>query len=295
MQSLVKWSSRLAGALLVQGNIAAISLKSRVKESEIEAWMDGVNFFFILAIGRSGSMFLAHLLNQAPGAHVCHEPVLADFAAYAEAFHNEEAAEDYLRRFRKKEIYLRVRDKEIGTYGEINTILRRHCGALKRDFSNATLLHLVRDGRDVVRSMMSRRSFKSWDLVTSLLHPQEGDPQNDAWLGMNRFEKLCWYWLVENRCLRSCIGQTVQLEKLLSDYDYFKDKLLNPLQLDISESKWLEATNIPKNVTRGYRIPHWSSWDVKMQRAFERICGEEMAKNGYSLNWRSETYSLGST
>jgi hypothetical protein len=266
--------------------MAALNIRSRATEDEIAAWAGRVKMFFILAIGRSGSMFLAHLLDQAPEARVYHEPTRVDFAAYTEAFYDQKAAEDYLSRYRKKEIYLRMRDSQSATYGEVNTNLRRHCNALKRVFPDATFVHLVRDGRDVIRSMMSRRTFRSWDPVTSLIRPQEGDPQCDTWPGMNRFEKLCWYWSAENRYLRNCVQRTVRFEDLISDYGYFEDSLLSPLQLEIADQAWREASMTPKNVTRRYRIPHWSSWDVTMQRAFERICGEEMARNGYRLDWQ---------
>ena len=284
LRSLVKWSSRLAGALVLRANMTAMNLRSGATESEIEAWLGDLNVFFILAIGRSGSMFLTHLLNQAPEAQVYHEPVLVDFAAYTEAFHNEKIAEYYLRRFRKKEIYLRIQDESLGTYGEVNTNLRRHCNALKQEFPNVILIHLVRDGRDVVRSMMSRRTFQAWDPVTAQIHPHEEDRWAGAWPQMDRFEKLCWYWMTENRYLRHAINRTVQFEKLLSDYEYFASELLAPLNLTIPKYAWRTAKERPKNVTRQYQISHWSDWDTDKKQAFERICGGEMRENGYVID-----------
>lgn len=286
VQSLMRHGSGTAGALLVRANTAAMNLRSRATKSEIEAWLDDVDLFFILAIGRSGSMFLAHLLNQVPEAVVCHEPVLADFAAYTKAFHNEKAAAQYLRNFRKQEIYLRVHDKALKTYGEVNTNLRRHCNALKQQFPDATIIHLVRDGRDVVRSMMSRRTFRPWDPVTALIYPREDAPWAEVWPQMNRFEKLCWYWMVENRYLRHAIDRAVQFEKVVSEYEYFASQLLTPLGLSIAEKNWRVAKQRPKNATRRYRIPHWSSWDDNKKQAFERICGEEMYRNGYEVDWK---------
>lgn len=268
---------------------AAVNLRPRAADSGVEAWETRTDLFFVLGIGRSGSMFLAHLLNHAPGAEVRHEPVLVDFAAYTRAYFDEDAARRYLREFRKREIFLRLCDQDVRVYGEVNTNLRRHCKALRREFPDSTLFHLVRDGRDVVRSMMSRRTFKPWDPVTSLIHPKEDDPWSSTWPRMSRFERCCWYWMVENRYLRTCTDRTVRFEGLLSDYDYLRRNLLDPINLHVAQGQWRSAVKRPENKTERYRIPHWSHWDADTKDVFERICGKEMRRNGYEIRWHSES------
>ena len=289
VEGLTRHGSYLAGELLLRASRAALDVRPQVTTGDLEAWQERTSIFFVLAIGRSGSMFLSHLLCRSPDASVFHEPVLADFAAYPRAYFDEEAAESYIRRFRKREIYLRLRGEEVRTYGEVNTNLRRHCKVLRREFTNSTLLHLVRDGRDVVRSMMSRRTFQPWDPVTSLIHPKEEDPWRSAWPRMSRFERCCWYWLVENRYLRTCADKTVQFENLLSDYGYLQRSILDPLSLHIPRDQWRSAVNRPENATKRYRIPHWSHWDADMRDAFDTICGEEMQRNGYEISWHNES------
>jgi len=225
-----------------------------ITENKIQRWIDSKNIFFILAIGRSGTKFLADLLANAEGAYVVHEPVKEDFQAYQDAFHNNEKARDYIERFRKKEIYLRARGKQIDTYGEVNSILRRHYNALNETFPKASFIHLIRDGREVVRSMISRKTMTSEDPNTRLIHPKKGDSWRKQWPEMNRFERLCWYWQVENHYLRNSIGYTVQFEKLISSYNYFKEKLLDVLRLSIKEDVWRLAINTPKNATKRYII-----------------------------------------
>jgi hypothetical protein len=289
VEGLARHGSYLAGKLLLQASRAALDVRSKVASSDLEAWQERTSIFFVLAIGRSGSMFLSHLLSRSSGASVCHEPVLADFAAYPRAYFDEEAAQTYLRQFRKEEIYLRLRGKGVRIYGEVNTNLRRHCKALRREFPNSALLHLVRDGRDVVRSIMSRRTFKLWDPVTSLIHPKEEDLWRSAWPRMSRFERCCWYWMVENRYLRTCADKTVRFENLLSDYGYLRRNIVDPLSLHISRDQWRSAVKRPKNTTKRYRIPHWSHWDADMRDAFDKICGEEMQRNEYEMRWHSES------
>ncbi|MFW6070645.1 MAG: sulfotransferase, partial [bacterium] len=171
-----------------------------ITSRRVDAWSEKVNVFFVLAIGRSGTSFLAHLLDQAPGAHVVHEPIGEDFMAYQEAFHDPDAARSYVHRFRKKEIYLRARAvqmEHMEAYGEVNSALRRHARALAAAFPDAVLFHLVRDGRDVVRSMSARRTMTPEDKNTNAIRPRPGDPWAGKWEQMDRFARLCWYWQVE--------------------------------------------------------------------------------------------------
>lgn len=254
-----------------------------ITDEEVKKWANGKNIFFVLAIGRSGTKFLAELLNKAPGAYVVHEPVRDDFQAHQRAFHSEEEARNYIHRFRKKEIYLRARNADIHTYGEVNGILRRHCLVLKEAFPNAKFIHLIRDGRDVVRSMMSRNTMKAEDPNTKFIYPKRRNPWTNKWPEMTRFEKLCWYWAVENRYLRKQIEKAVQLEKLVSSYDYFNAELLEPLGLKIPQRIWEKTASTPKNVTDEHVIPHWSNWDYEIMQKFNALCDEEMIRNGYEL------------
>lgn len=261
-----------------------VVLRFWITDKKVEKWANGKNIFFVLAIGRSGTKFLADLLNKAPGTYVAHEPVQRDFRAYQRAFHSEEEAMKYIQGFRKREIYLRCRDKGINTYGEVNSVLRRHCNALKQAFPEAVFLHLIRDGREVVRSMMSRDTMTEKDPKIQYIYPAENDPCCDKWSEMTRFEKLCWLWRVENEYLQNVIqAGPIQIEKLCSSYKYFEKHVLIPLNLEISEDIWLQHAKLPKNVTREYKFSHFSQWDGKTAETFENICGEEMEANGYSF------------
>ena len=161
-----------------------------ITDKDFNEWAKSQRIFFILAIGRSGTKFLANLLNQAPGALVVHEPIETDFRAYQVAFHNPEKSKDHTQSFRSKEIYLRVRKKKILTYGEMNSLLRRHVTALRDAFVNSQFIHLIRDGRDVIRSMTARKTMTAEDLNTRDIYPKERDPWKLKWSTMSRFKKL---------------------------------------------------------------------------------------------------------
>ncbi len=254
-----------------------------VTEDEVEKWLKNWRFFFILGFGRSGTAFMANFLNQAAGTHVFHEPAFEDFYAHARAHYNPKAAENYIHGFRKKEMCLRMRHIPSGVYGETNGNLRCHANAIKKEFPNAPLLHLVRDGRDVVRSHMSRRTMTLKNPFSMSMHPVESDPWKDRWSGMDRFARICWYWQEENRRLRTNIGKTVQFEKIISSYEYFSSEILAPCQVEIDKKTWETVVVSPRNTTKEFSMSKWNDWTPEQQKSFRDICGDEMEKCGYEF------------
>jgi hypothetical protein len=254
-----------------------------ITKKNIDKWVKNTNFFFILSIGRSGTNFFADLLNKTVDTYIVHEPVRSDHRAYQEAYHSEKKGLKYIATFRKKEIYLRARRKNIKTYGEVNSILRRHYLALLENFPEAQFFHLIRDGKDVVRSMMSRKTMTPEDRNTKMIYPLDGDPWKSLWPEMTRFQKCCWYWQKENDYLNAHIKNIVKFEDLLLDYKYFAENLLKPLNLEIPIEIWEKEKNLPRNITPNYKLPHWKEWDEELKSSFREICGKVMKYNGYSL------------
>ncbi len=211
-----------------------------------------------------------------------HEPVPEDFEAYQRAFRDGRDAARYLR-FRKREIYLRARRTDGRVYGEVNSVLRRHAAALKHAFPGAFFFHLVRDGRDVVRSLYSRQTMSAADANTRAIRPPKGDRYEGTWENMTQFERCCWYWQAENAYLRTKVELLVRVEEVLSDYSILRDSLLTPLKLDISEDLWRQAVDIRLNATKQPVLPHWSEWEALTMESFVNICGEEMRCCGYDL------------
>jgi Sulfotransferase family len=264
-------------------DVIRTKLRFWITESQVTEWAERTNLFFILAIGRSGTAFLADLLNQVPGAAVYHEPVKADFQAYPQAFHDPQKALKYIHSFRSKEIYLRAGEANLTTYGEVNSLLRRHSQALKEFFPKATFLHLIRDGRHVVRSMAARTALTPGDEKTLDIYPTAADPWHNEWSKMDRFARLCWYWQVENAYLRKTIAKTVHFEKIITDYNYFKANVLEPCHLELPMDLWKKSVSKPKNVTTKHKMASWTDWDASQKATFDRICGQEMTISGFEM------------
>ena len=254
-----------------------------VPRDELDKWFSEWQLFFMLGFGRSGTAFLAHLLNQPPAVQVFHEPVLEDFYAHLRAHYSLPAAVAYIGGFRKKEIYMRMRHATPAIYGEVNGLLRCHAQAIQKVFPQAVVLHLVRDGRDVVRSTMPRRTMTLRNPFSMMIHPMESDPWRERWSKMDRFARICWFWQEENARLRKAIRNTVQFEKLLSSFDYFHDCVLQPCHITMQKAVWEESIRNPLNVTAKHQMPKWQDWSPEQKKTFLDICGEEMAACGYSI------------
>ena len=267
--------------MLISRKILNTYLHFWISEETVKQWFRNKNVFFVLSMGRSGTKFLSSLLGGYQAAYVVHEPLIDDFKAHQQAFHSEKDAQDYIKQIRLKEIYLRSRKRNIRAYGEVNSVLRRHSRAIKNELPHAKLIHLIRDGRNVVRSMMSRWTMTNEDPNTRIIFPTSDDPWKQKWPEMSRFQKLCWYWWVENDYLSRNIDHHVKFENLISDYDYFKTQLLDKIHLNIPKHKWEEEVNKPKNITKKQSVPHWKEWDSNMTDQFNEICGDLMKKFGY--------------
>lgn len=237
--------------------------------------------FFVLGMGRSGTTFLAHLLNKSDGATVVNEPLRDDFRAHQQAFRDPSSAFDYIRKIRLKDIHDRIKETQCEVYGEVNSTLRRHAEALQEVLPNAVLVHLVRDGRDVVRSMLAHGTMSFFDPNTRKIQEVGKERPSVEWSKMDRFERLCWYWTVENRFLRQAISHRVKFEHLINDYAYFRENLLDPLGLELPRESWASEINQPKNKTKNHVLPHWSEWGRDRRESFVRICGDEMERSGY--------------
>lgn len=227
--------------------------------------------FFITGMGRSGTKFLSNLLNQCDDTLVLHEPVPLDRHKYVECFNDEDKSSKYIEKIRKNIII--DKSKDIKNYGEVNSFLRRHVVALKESFPEAKFLHLVRDGRDAVKSIYARRTFISKAPAPA---PEGG------WKKQSRFEKICWYWNIDNVYLAKHIDKYVNLERIVSDYDYFKKNVLDFLGLELSKEKWDSIRKIQLNATKVHKLEGYKNWTKQQKRIFSNICGETMSKLGYT-------------
>jgi Sulfotransferase family len=265
-------------------------LKMRIKTStyfwmshdRIDEWFKSITPFFLLGMGRSGTEFFAKLLNKANHTIVYHETVKEDRLALVKALRSREEELAYMK-FRKKAMYVLGRKEGVKIYGESNSNLRFHAKALKSTIPNVKIIHVVRDGRDVVRSIMAQKHYLNGEKGHYNIMPASDDPLFTEWHGLSRFEKICWLWADANRKVCEFADKILNFEKLIGDYSYFKENIVDYLGIEISEDCWKGEVNRPKNITKKHSMPHWTEWEDEIKKKFWRICKDEMYRYGYVL------------
>ena len=242
---------------------------------------------FVIASGRSGTLFLASLLKSDPLCHVYHEPVQFEEIAHLRALMRPDSTESYLNKFRRYDIQNRILRDNCQKYVEVNGYLRLHAADLKKTFPNCRIIHLVRDPRNVVRSHMNRSVLTD---EHPIYHQKMKNPPpltNDEWRHMTRFEKLSWLWQYENRKMRNQACKTVRFESILTDFNYFEQHFIQELQLNINRPVWQQFVSVQINPSKTYFFPSYPKWSDELKKSFNQICGPEMDELGY----RSEHYN----
>ena len=169
----------------------------------------------------------------------------------------------------------------------------------------------VRDGREVVRSLMDWHDFYNqkfshsgvfamkeddpnsptdspeqdwWDY--SRLRPNPGNPYFEEWQRLSRFEKCAWYWANFNKKALELFSQLDNQRWLLVDMkslDRFKMKdVFDFLGLDgfnanrIGEMINARINSLQERAGLPDKFPSWTDWTQEQRDAFDRIAGEMM-------------------
>ncbi len=223
--------------------------------------------FFVTGHGRSGTLWLAKLLNTDESVQVHHEPVQEDAQAYIHIFDGSLDACEYLKR-RRELMEARWSEHPERDWAEVNSYLRYCVSELREEF-RAPVVGLVRDGRLVVRSMMARGVFQ-----------REGYPGIEAPGEFKTpFEKCCWYWADTYFRLARQAVPVLRLEDLNSDYSTV-ELLGMLLNVHISKQAWERARGQPENIGVGPQPLQWSRRELAV---FEAIAGEVHHRFGYEL------------
>lgn len=237
--------------------------------------------FLISSTGRTGTKWLANLLNEVEQAFVVHEPVPQETFYHAQALTDPKLALPYMRDFRLREMAVRILPERPMVYGEVNGALRRHIAALRQLVPEICVIHLVRDGRDVVASIMNRKSGTSQDKIYGSLKPPPEAIDRSEWSAMDRFARVCWMWATENAYIREHAHHRAKFEEITVRYDQFKKQILLPLALDLDKDVWASRAKNPVNQTLATHFPKYEHWSDEQKDTFWRLCGAEMAFYGY--------------
>jgi Sulfotransferase family len=270
----------------------AMSIDQRWR-SGAELSQVGSKTVFILSTGRTGTQFLAELLNRHKDVYAVHEPPPSRrmrlwSMAYLQGEASDEKMADVLRRYRSTYVSS-VREK---IYVESNNFLAGFADVIKREFKDAVLIHVVRDPRTYIRSSLNHggdsglkgwanRHFPYWHLPPRSIQ--------DALAGAGDHEVLvrtALYWKVINEYLdRAGEGyphyHRFRFEEMFGDDTTVLEKIFRLAGVVEYSSEDLKAREQKVNESQLQVMDRWQTWSADQARAVDRICGPLMEKYGY--------------
>lgn len=261
-------------------------LKLRAGDAHLSELCNTTRFVFIVGSGRCGTHFLSRVLNRDPSGLVLHEPDFTPDATWIPKMRvNRQLRRQYTNTFRKYSILCRVARDRPPIYSEVSGTLRYCIGELRSSFPGSTVLILVRDLRDIVRSVMARSHYTNDAAGAWAISPTPGEPYYEQWDAMPRFAKVCWWAQDAYEQILNQVGDCdiIKLEHAVDDWEYFRTAILNPTGLNVGFDDWVSAkSREPRNATHTHTFPHWTNWHSNQKRIFEEICGKLMTELGYN-------------
>lgn len=255
---------------------------------------------FIVSTGRTGTQFFGRAFNAYPGILAAHEPRpdFLDLAMrYARGQCSTSQAEQTIRR--KRGALLReARRQHCTHYLESNNRFFALLAPLRRVFPEALLVHVVRDGREYVRSGMSRPWYTEKDKelrrgrrLRALDFPH--DPWYQQWDSLSRFEKICWRWQKKDSLITQALADdpqalTIRFETL---FDHSQEAGLRRLwdflglPPNVNPAHLEAARSAPANATPQYAFPAWPEWTAEQRHQFDRIAGPQMQRHWGKDYW----------
>ncbi|GAB6137364.1 sulfotransferase domain-containing protein [Halanaerobaculum tunisiense] len=250
---------------------------------------------FIISTGRTGTHFLSEFLNQFSSVFSIHEPhptFLRLAINYACGEVTDLKAVKKVERCRRA-LCREIKREDANIYFEASNRLFSLVPILRKVFSDCSIVHIVRDGRDYVRSGMSRNWYKEEDDGSRLRAIYfEDDKYYDKWEDMSRFEKICWEWQKKDQFIWQEIKDsddaiTVKFEDIFKN-DKCKGiyEIADYIDLPREETDQIieQMMNRKVNSTKEYAIPKWPAWSQERQEKFDAIAGQHMAKY-YDYSW----------
>lgn len=252
-----------------------------------------MRFIIITGSGHSGTTFVADLLSHARDIEVRHQffggPTPMNAACSRNILRtlsyfqpNHPTLELTLREQREQVV---AQFPELQTFVDVNPFLPYALDAARKAFGDVLCFHLVRNGRKVVRSHYNGRKYKARARVLPII---PNDPSTlERWSGYSRYEKICWFWNdTVSRLLQDGV-QLLHLERIVSDYDYLHERLLEPCGIHLEQDVWYALKDKRlhpsrfrlKNLLRGRPVK--LVWTQKHEARFMAICGETMRALGY--------------
>jgi len=278
-------------------------LKTKLGFFKNASW-EGVKVIFIVSTGRTGTRFLARffrLFSLAIDSR--HEPD-PDFLKlgvnYAKGLVSAEVAAKIIKE-RRLWICDSMRKNNKNIYIESNNRYFSLIPILWQIFPDAKVIHIVRDGRDVVRSTMNRDFYTPRDGIyfRKKLRLQASDfandPYYDQWKTMTQFQKACWHWVKKDSFIRQAVkddhrAMRVKFEDIFNRESSYQGlwEMINFMDIGVDRESFQKQCELSMdkklNISKKEEFPRWQNWSPEQKKQFMNIAGEYMNLYGYKMS-----------
>lgn len=251
-------------------------------------WRGPQRLYIFLGTARSGSKYLAHMLERATNLTARHEFLLNHRYENQQLRAEQHTALGFtdLQKdpgttrtlLREGRAYL---ESQPGDQAEVNVYLPHFLPLLDELFPDATVVHLERNPADVVRSILNRNWY---DTPEDTRHPTMDVAQ---WDTLPQFDKVCWYVRCTTESLRALTRLRIHLEPITDNLATMLREF-EALGLAVYPRLAAAAHAERVNATTEQRVPAPARWPAPMRRRFEAICAPlapgEAISRGKPLN-----------
>lgn len=257
----------------------------------------------ITSTGRTGTYFLFRLLFET--CNDCSVYHNSKYTALINIFSNAYLAgkisESLLRIIWRRLKSREVLSNERNTYIDSNNHLYALVSIAPDLYPDLSVIHLVRDPRDYVRSHInwaySRRKSYLANFFIPFWQPSGYMVKEVAlrkWIALDWFQRFCWIWDFKNRFIAKTKLQNIpymafRVEDLFNNnkeaYTELGEFMGFPVRSDI------EIKDRNQSIQSGYsKIPHWTEWSDRRCAVLDDWCGRLMRKYDYGSedNWREK-------
>ncbi len=264
----------------------------------------------VISTGRTGTNFVQALFSQIlTGVDARHEPRPDLFNVGTRRMWGEVSDAEATRELRLQRLEIRkeLAQRGVNRYVESNNNMAYLLPQILNVWPQAKFVHIVRDGRDFVRSSYSKMVVsRSTNQLDALFMTDDdkrrrlqacdlpGDPYCDRWVEMSRFERLSWYWMTKDRLICDVLeghpaAMRIRFEDLFNPekgVDCVMQmlahlELMDALDVEQSEIAGLMGKRV--NESSSYLLPRPSGWSPEQQQQFNDIAGSHMRRLGYDI------------
>ncbi|MEE8154579.1 MAG: methyltransferase domain-containing protein, partial [Phycisphaerales bacterium] len=245
-------------------------------------WRGRTRTYFVLCPARSGSKWLVNVVDQATSCRGLHEWTLNHRRTGDEYELDKRTGDDFLGLVEFpnlasgliRQAAAHHRSIMSGDVLEANVYLEPFLDEIRAQIPEAEFIHLHRNGRDVVRSILNRDWY---DTPLDRRHRTVPIPN---WDELNQFERACWYYRYTQERLMTATETRIDFERMVSDLAYLTRTLR---ELGIVVHPLLAETEFPKRIDANRRdeFPAYEHWSREYKRTFNSICADVQSVLGY--------------